>query len=88
MFGNRFSASRRCSTWRHETKPGRLDQARACRFLKVATHPYRALQKVSGRSSWYQNNPATSNSTDGADGIISHEKRFFETTRSPDHAKD
>ena len=25
--------------WRHETKPGRLDQSRSCRFLKVATHP-------------------------------------------------
>ena len=26
-----------------ETKPGRLDQSRSCRFLKVATHPFRAL---------------------------------------------
>ena len=24
---------------RHEPKPGRLDQSRSCRFLKVATHP-------------------------------------------------
>ena len=24
---------------RHETEPGRLDQSRSCRFLKVATHP-------------------------------------------------
>ena len=39
MFGNRFSSSRSCSKWRHETKPGRLDQSRSCRFLKVATHP-------------------------------------------------
>ena len=44
MFGNRFSASRRCSTWRHEPKPGRLDQSRACRFLKVATHPILQLR--------------------------------------------
>ena len=40
MFGNRFSSSRSCSKWRHETKPGRLDRSRSCRFLKVATHPF------------------------------------------------
>ena len=40
MFGNRFSSSITCSRWRHETKPGRLDQSRSCRFLKVATHPF------------------------------------------------
>ena len=34
-----FSSSTSCSKWRHETKPGRLDQTRSCRFLKVATHP-------------------------------------------------
>ena len=39
MFGNRFSSSITCSRWRHEPKPGRLDQSRSCRFLKVATHP-------------------------------------------------
>ena len=40
MFGNRFSSSITYSRWRHEPKPGRLDQSRSCRFLKVATHPF------------------------------------------------
>ena len=49
MFGNRFSSSITCSRWRHETKPGRLDQSRSCRFLKVATHPF----KPGFRRGWY-----------------------------------
>ena len=43
MFGDRFSSSRTCSRWRHETEPGRLDQSLSCRFLKVATHPLRGI---------------------------------------------
>ena len=44
MFGDRFSSSTSCSRWLHETEPGRLDQSLSCRFLKVATHPLKALK--------------------------------------------
>ena len=44
MFGDRFSSSTSCSRWLHETESGRLDQSLSCRFLKVATHPYRPLR--------------------------------------------
>ena len=30
---DRFTSSTSCSKWRHETKPGRLDQSLSCRFL-------------------------------------------------------
>ena len=39
MCGDRCSSSTSCSRWRHETEPGRLDQALSCRLSKVATHP-------------------------------------------------
>ena len=46
MLDNRFSSSITCSRLRHEPKPGRLDQSRSCRFLKVATHPRIAFAAV------------------------------------------
>ena len=46
MFGDRYSSSTSCSKWRHETKPGRLDQSRSCSFLMVATYPYRAIDST------------------------------------------
>ena len=50
MFGNRFSSSTSCSRWLHETEADRLDQAFSGRFLKVATHPDKALTRAIARA--------------------------------------